>query len=187
MRGVPVTSEQKRDDLFERVVAAHRGCYDIIRDYQFEGRIVPAFASFHSHGEQYVLVKRAKMWEVETHDYLFLEKADHLTAEALEDEIAFVIEHGMSKVIPGPNHMSSGLSLVVVATSADDEALKLARKAKFRKNFKLSLHGWADLRVAVCDLSREKGGLVVSNAVGRGLAKMLKSNLELSNKNQQER
>lgn len=182
-----MTSEQRRDDLFERVVAAHRGCYDIIRDYQFEGRVFPAFASFHSHGEQYVLVKRAKMWEVETHDYLFIDKVSHLTAEALEDEIAFVIEHGMSKVLPGPNHMSSGLSLVVIAESADDEALKLARKAKFRKNFKLSLHGWADLRVAVCDLSREKGGQVVCNAVGKGLSRMLKSNLELCNKNQQER
>lgn len=174
-----MTSSEIRDDLFERIVAAHGGYYDILRDYQFEGRTFPAFASFHSHGEQYVLVKRAKMWEVETHDYLFFEKADHLSAANLEQEIEFVTSKGLTKVIPGPSHMSSALSLVIVANSADDEALKKAHKARFRKNFKLSLHGWADLRVAVVDLSRAGGDRVTFNAAGKGLAKMLTSNLAL--------
>lgn len=169
----------RRDDLLERVIAANAGYYDIIRDHQFEGRTFPAFASFHTHGEQYVLTKRAKMWEVDSHDYLFIDTADALSASSLADEIGFVCEQGLKLVEPGPNHMSSGLSLIVIADSVDDDAMKLARKSKFRKNFKFSLQGWADLRVAVIDLSRERGKQVVTNAAGKGLAKMLEGNLAL--------
>ena len=177
-----MAASEMRDDLFERVVAAHTSCYDIIRDHQFEGRTFPAFASFHTYGEQYVLIKRAKMWEVETHDYMFLEKADVLDAATLEADIQFVTTKGLAKVSPGPNHMSSALTLVVVANQVDDDAMKLARKAKFRKNYKFSLHGWTDLRVAVVDLSRASGKQVVTNAAGKGLAKMLNGNLALLDK-----
>ena len=92
--------------------------------------------------------------------------------------IEFVKTQGIKKVNPDePNHMQSFISLVVVTDAADDEALKIARKARFRKNFKLGLNGWADLRVAILDL---KSASVITNAMGKEMKKTLESNLQAS-------
>ena len=66
---------------------------------------------------------------------------------------------------PKPNHMTSFLSLVVIADTVDDDARRAVRKVRFRKNFKWGLRGWADLRLAVADLSR---GDVVSKRRRQG-------------------
>lgn len=69
----------KRTDLLNRVLAAHEAYYDIRRDYLFEGRCFAAFAEFHTYGEKYVLTKRAKLWEVNTHDFMFLKPLKNST------------------------------------------------------------------------------------------------------------
>lgn len=68
---MPATDKQT--DLLNRVLAAHEAYYDIRRNYLFEGRCFAAFAEFHTYGEKYVLTKRAKLWEVNTHDFMFFE------------------------------------------------------------------------------------------------------------------
>ena len=73
-----MTAVDKRVDLLNRVLAAHEAYYDIRRDYLFEGKRFPAFAEFHTYGEKYVLTKRAKLWEVNTHDFMFFEMVDEL-------------------------------------------------------------------------------------------------------------
>ena len=170
--------EDKREDLLTRILAAHQSFYDIRRDYLFEGRRFPAFAEFHTFGEQYVLVKRAKLWEVNTHDFMFFEFADELDASNITDEVSFMTQKAIRKVAAGPNHMSSALTLVIIANHCTDEALKAAKKAKFRKNYLFGIHGWTDLRLAVCDLSREKGA-VVTNAAGKKLKETIEGNLAL--------
>lgn len=169
-----------REDLLERFLAAHQSFYDIRRDYRFEGRTFPAYGEFHTYGEQYVLVKRAKLWEVNTHDFLFFTFADTLDVEQLDAEVTFITEQAIKKVAPGPNHMSSTLSLVIIANQCTDEARKHAHKTRFRKNYALSLHGWTDLRLAVVDLSRPVEQGVVTNAAGKKLAEPLTRNLELA-------
>lgn len=169
-----------REDVLKRILAAHQAFYDIRRDYLFEGRTFPAFAEFHTYGEQYVLVKRAKLWEVNTHDFMFFETIDHLDEDGLAAEITFMTEKAIKKVPAGPNHMSSGLTLVIIANQCTDEALALARKARFRKNFRLSFHGWADFRLAIVDLSREGDAGVVTNAAGKKLREPLLGNRALA-------
>ena len=80
----------KREDLLTRLLAAHSANYDIIKNYRFEGHSFPGYAEFHSYGEQYVLVKRAKLWEVNTHEYLFVDILEALNEEALGEVIDFM-------------------------------------------------------------------------------------------------
>lgn len=100
-----MTAKDMRTDLLERVLAAHKSFYDIRRDYLFEGRNFPAFAEYHTYGEKYVLVKRAKLWEVNTHDFLFFECVDELDETQLAEEISFMQEKALRKVDAGPNHI----------------------------------------------------------------------------------
>lgn len=169
-------AEKERTDVLERLVAAHGSFYDIRRDCPFEGRIFPAIAEFHTYGEQYVLVKRAKLWEVNSHDFMFFESLEALDEELLRAEIEFMTTKGLRKVDAGPNHMSSALSLVIIADECTDEALRIAKKTRFRKNHRLGLRGWTDLRLAVVDLSRNT---VTTNAAGTKLTSVLEGNLAL--------
>lgn len=172
--------DSRSEELLTRLLAAHSSHYDITRDYRFGGRVFSGFAEFHSHGEQYVLVKRAKLWEVDTHEYLFINIEEELDEEDMQRAIDFMIEEAFRKVAPGPTHMSSAISLILIASSVTDGAVRLLQKTRLRKSYRLSFHGWADLRLAVADLSRPLGKQVFTNAAGKQLRGALENNLALS-------
>lgn len=169
----------RRNLVLQRLLASHEIWFDVYRDYEFGGRVFPGYAEFHSHGEQYVLVKRAKLWEVDAFEYLFFQVADVLDQQCLDDLVEFMTTQAIQKVHPDPNHMTSYLSLVVIANEVPDEVRRKVRKTSFRKNFALGIRGWADLRLAVIDLSKDD---VVTNSQGKDLRATLEANLHASNK-----
>lgn len=162
--------------ILDRLLAAHEAWFDISRDKQVAGRMFGGFAEFHSHGSQYVLVKRAKLWEAEEHEYILFDTVGHLTLSDVRENVAFMKEKAIALVHPEPNHMSSNLSLVVIATSADEDALAEVRKTRYRKNFALGFRGWSDLRLAVVDLSKPQGSRVVTNAAAKPMRETLEAN-----------
>lgn len=162
-----------RGEVIERLLAAHEAWFDVDRDHRFAGRIFPGYAEFHSCASQYVLVKRAKLWEAASHEYLFFWDTPCLTAGELDDLIGCVTGEGLSLVRPAPDHMTTYLSLAIVADAVDDLAWERVRRTRFRKNFALGWRGWADLRLAVADLSR---GRVTTNSQGKPLGKTLQAN-----------
>ena len=170
----PSRAKDEKHLVLKRILAAHEQWFDVQRGYDYAGRTFPGYAEFHSYGEKYVLVKRAKLWEVDTHEYLFFVLADKLGETQVRDLVSFMERDGLRKVVPEPNHMSSAISLVIVADSCTDEAAKTVRKTRFRKNFALGIRGWANLRVAVADLSANR---VITNAAGKQLKTTLEANL----------
>ena len=172
----PSRAKDEKHLMLKRILAAHEQWFDVRRGYEYAGRIFPGYAEFHSYGEKYVLVKRAKLWEVDTHEYLFFVLANRLDETQVRDLVSFMENDGLAKVVPEPNHMSSAISLVIVADSCTEEALRLVRKTKFRKNFAFGIRGWADLRVAAADLSTKR---VTTNAMGKQLKQTIEANLSV--------
>ena len=107
-------AQDEKQLVLKRILAAHEAFFDVHRDYEFAGRSFPGFAEFHSFGEQYVLVKRAKLWEANSHEYLFFTYAETFDEAQLDKWVRFMKERGLEKVTSEPNHMSSGLALVVI-------------------------------------------------------------------------
>lgn len=163
-----------KEEVLEKLLLAHQAWFDIYRGHEFEGKTFPGYAEFHTYGEQYVLVKRAKLWEVESHEYLFFQTVDTLNETDVNDWVEFMCEHGIKKAKPQPNHMSSNITLVLIADSTNDDAVQAVKKARFRKNFKLGLEGWADLKLALVDLS---GRRIVANGAGKDLIPTLEANI----------
>lgn len=157
---------QATRNLLDRLLIAHEAWFDVSRDHSFAGHTFPGYAEFHSQAEKYVLVKRAKLWGANVHEYLFFQTTPQLDAQQLESLISFMTTDALAKVTLEPDHMTSYLSLVVLADAISAEAIKLAQKAHFRKNYRLGLQGWADLRIAVVDVSAAK---VYTNARGKEL------------------
>lgn len=160
-------------DILERLLAAHEAWFDVSRDIEFAGHTFPGYAEFHSSTEQYVLSKRAKLWGASSHEYLFFTMADCLDKETLDGMVSFMTTKALGKVKIDPEHMVSYLSLVIITRETNDEVRRAIRKTKFRKNFKCGLKGWADLRIAVIDLSTSS---VITNARGKDLQATLNAN-----------
>lgn len=162
-----------RQSVVERLLAAHEAFFDVERDHVFAGRTFPGYAEFHSAASQYVLVKRAKLWEAKSNEYLFFWSCARLTAPELGELVAFMKTEALAKVQLVPDHMCSYLSLVVVADECEEGIGALVKSTRFRKNFALGLKGWADLRLAVVDLA---AGRVYANTQGKPLVETLAAN-----------
>lgn len=166
----------KSELVLERLLAAHGAWFDVSRDVSVAGRAFRALAQFHSFGEQYVLVKRVKLWEAEEHEYMLFDVRDHIDAEAARSYVEFMKNEALELVKPEPNHMSSFRTLVVIANSASDEACILFRKTSHRKNFMWGIRGWSDVRLALIDLSKPQGSRVVCNGAAKRIRKSLEAN-----------
>lgn len=161
--------------VLDTLLSAHGAYYDVTRDYEFAGRLFPGYAEFHTHGERYVLSKKAKLWEVDAHEYLFFAVAPFADGAAVADLAAFATREGLAKADPVPDHMTSYLTMVVIADKVAPDVPALVRRTRFRKNFRLGLRGWADLRLAVIDL---ESGRVYTNGQGKEIKKSLEANLQ---------
>ena len=166
----------KSELVLERLLAAHGAWFDISRDVTVADRAFRALAQFHSFGEQYVLVKRVKLWEAEEHEYMLFDVRDHIDAEAARSYVEFMKNEALELVKPEPNHMSSFRTLVVITNSASDEACSLFRKTSHRKNFMWGIRGWSDVRLALIDLSKPQGSRVVCNGAAKRIRKSLEAN-----------
>lgn len=166
----------KSELVLERLLAAHGAWFDVSRDVSVAGRAFRALAQFHSFGEQYVLVKRVKLWEAEEHEYMLFDVRDHIDAETARSYVEFMKNEALELVKPEPNHMSSFRTLVVIANSVSDEACTLFRKTSHRKNFMWGIRGWSDVRLALIDLSKPQGSRVVCNGAAKRIRKSLEAN-----------
>ena len=161
-----------RQQVLTKVLQAHEAYFDVEEGHEFAGRAFPGYAEFHAHAQQHVLVKRAKLWEADTHQYVFFDTMGRLDASELSQQVHFMQTEALRKVDPVPNHMTSDVGLVIIADEVDDEAAKQIARTHFRKNYKLGLRGWSDLKLAAIDLA---SGRVFTNRAGRTMAPVLAS------------
>lgn len=98
---------------------------------------------------QYLMSRRAMIWEAESHEYVYFFDVAHLTKADVEKALAESYERGMQCIVPSPKHRCSYIAAVIVADTADAEAINYIKKFTKRENFKMSLHGWMDQMVGL--------------------------------------
>lgn len=140
-----------------------------------EENVTPPFAAeaeFHSHEEQFFLVKQAKLSESESKEFVFFAVTEHLTADELKglDETAWAT--GMSRVFPHDGHRNSDVVLFILADRIDDDAKDLIKKMRRYQSYRHTLHGWSHYRVIAQEMST---GKPVFNRMGRQLKKLLRN------------
>ena len=81
---------------------------------------------FHAHSEKYVLTKKAKLWQAESHEYVYLFSVPHLTEEIYRACQTAAYARGMEKVKPGPDHMYTYITAAFVCDSCDAAARRTA-------------------------------------------------------------
>ena len=134
-----------------------------------------ARCAYHSRDSQYVLSKKVELWAAENHEYLYLWDVGRLEEGTGEEIFRTVLADGEPRVKPHSQHMSTYLTAVVLCEGAAPRAKERLKKLKKRREFKLSLHGWMEFRIAAVDLSN---GEVTTNRAGKVLEKDLKRLVE---------
>lgn len=164
---------QPRQEMVERLKEVYAAYYDI--EAVDDGSALKALCAYHMRDSQYVLVKKAELWAAESHEYLYLWSLDRLDVPAVEEICRRVLSDGEPRVKPHSQHMYTYLTAVVLCDSACPEALAQLKKLKKRREFKLSLHGWMEFRIAAVDLST---GEITANRSGKAMVKDLKRLVE---------
>lgn len=129
-----------------------------------------ALAEFHSHTEQYMFIKAAKISDIDSNDYAYFKITDSVSEQELRELAEKAWSDGLSKVKPYNGHRNSDVTLVIVADKIEETIPKIIRKIKYSKSYKFTLYGWSNFRLVVKELSSNK---VYSNRLGSDLKKIL--------------
>lgn len=157
-------------EALERLLRSYVQYYNVIQD-----DVEPPFSAeaiFHTHDEQYILIKRARISEADSSEYVFFAALEDLDAESLKalDETAW--NRGLSRVVPYAGHRNSDITLIILAEHIDKAALAAVKKLYHYKSYRFGLHGWSSYRVIALDTS---SGLLACNRLGRNLKKLLRN------------
>ena len=129
-----------------------------------------AEAEFRSHSEQFVLVKAAKVAEIDSNEFVFFKTEERLSADKLNLYDKKAWEEGMSRVKPHSSHKNSDVILVIIADSIDDDAFSLIRKMKHYKSYKFSFYGYSNYKLIAIDLKNDR---LTFNRQGRTLKEVV--------------
>jgi len=168
-----VLQQMTRAEAVERLCARYAGWFDIERSEEPDN-CLEAVCDFHVHSAKYVLTKKAKLWEANSHEYVYLFSMPHLTEALYESCRALAEKRGMEKIVPGPDHMYSYISAVFICDVCDPEARRALRSCRLYRSFRWSYWGWMDFHTALVELPAQK---VWTNGSGRSAAQMLETTL----------
>ena len=165
--------EMTKQDRLEKLINAYSHHYDIERDVVIDGVSFPAMAIYYLRDENYLINKKHVLNAVENHEYVYFYLTDHLDAETLQNKIDFTRNDGLGRIKPHKEHMSSMVTMVILADTIDPEAKALIKKTRFRKNYRLALHGWMEYQIAAMEISTNS---FLSNPAGKNAKKTLELN-----------
>lgn len=157
-----------RDTLLARLSEAYTAYFDV--EPVQDGSPLKALCAYHSRGSQYVLIKKAELWAAETHEYLYLYSLPRLDFTSLWSFRPARWRTGCHAPAPIPSICAPICRPWSCVIRPTPDALAQLQKLKKHRDFKLSLHGWMEFRIAAVDLST---GDIATNRSGKDLGKSL--------------
>lgn len=162
-----------REDAVQRLCEIYQSTFDVQLCGEDELPLA-AQMDFYAYSSKYVLSKKAKLWEANSFEYVYLFSVPHLTKEIYDVCEKLAYDKGMARVKPGPNHMYTYITALFVCDSCDEEARKALKRCRLYKSFRMSYWGWMDFHTALAVLPEEK---ISTNASGHCAAQVLERGL----------
>lgn len=140
------------DTVFDCFMDSYSIYYNLTRhDDSLADNAFAAEAVFDSKGEQYFLIKAAKVAQVNTAEYVYFVKEDELTADALKAYDIKAWTEGIAHVNPCPEHKNTDVVLIIIAKSITGEAKECVKKLCHSKNYKMALYGYSNYRLVAVE------------------------------------
>ncbi len=131
-----------------------------------------AEAEFHTHDEQFFLVKSAVLAEAESREYIYFAAEKFLDETLLLRLDKAAWESGMKRVKPHKDHRNTDVSLFIVAEKISEEAFGKIPKLRHYQSYHLGLQGWSHYRLVAIEQS---SGRAVYNRFGRSYKKLIRN------------
>ncbi len=154
-------------EALEKVLPAYERYYNVARSAPAP---FAATAEFHSHGEKYLLIRQAKIWDMDSHEYVYFAARDALDETALRTLIEAAWDDAMPRVEPSGSHRNSDVTLVLLLPELDAAARTAIRRTHRSLGYQHGLQGWSNLRIGAIELS---DGRITTNRHGKDLKKLL--------------
>ena len=155
------------NETFQTLLKSYKRYYNIITEDVAEP--FAAEAVFHTHDEQYFLVKAARLAEADAHEYVFFATADEIGLPDAQSLADAAWSEGLSRIVPHANHRSSDITLIILAEHISADAAEYIKKVKRYKSYRHTLQGWSNYSVVAMETST--GGFFC-NRRGRNLKKL---------------
>ena len=158
--------------LLSRALDALAGTYDITPGATILSRQVDALAQLRALNSKYVLTKKHVLWEANAFEHALFLCEDSLSEETARDWFTFLTREAEPELVhpgkpcPDEGHMYTDLTLIFLCKDVQEDTQRFIQRAKFTKNYRFFLRGWATARLLAVDLSR---GTVVTNAAAKEL------------------
>ncbi|MBS1402886.1 MAG: hypothetical protein HPZ79_07875 [Oscillospiraceae bacterium] len=157
------------NEALEKLLPAYTRYYDVSHD------AVPPFsatAEFHSHGEKYILIRQAKMWDMDSHEYVYFVTEDAVSESRLQTLIETAWKDAMPRVKPSGSHRNSDVTLILLTPELDDAARKAIRRTHRSVGYQHGFQGWSNLRIGAIELL---DGRITCNRHGSDLKKLFRN------------
>ena len=142
---------ETKAEVLNKLLLSFKRYYNIIQDDSVQP--FNALAEFHSHNEQFFLVKAAKVADIDSNEYIYFSLQDELTPETAASLDKLAWEAGISKVTPSSAHRNTDVSLIILADKITEEAKSTIKKLKHYKSYKFSFWGWSNYSLIAFDMS----------------------------------
>ena len=159
-----------RDEILEKLYGSFQIYYDVKRE-----DVAPPFiaeAKFHTHDEQFFLVKSAVLSEAESREYVYFASKDTLDLETLLYLDREAWKRGTADVKPHFSHRSTDVALIIVADKITEEAFGLIPKLRHYQSYRFGFQGWSNYRLVAIELSTERAEY---NRLGRSFKKLVRN------------
>lgn len=129
-----------------------------------------AEARFHTHDEQFFLVKSAVLSEAESQEYVYFAIEETLDLDKLLylDQAAW--QRGISNVKPHASHRNTDVALIILADQITKEAFARIPKLRHYQSYHFGFQGWSNYRLAVIERST---GRATYNRLGKSFKKLV--------------
>lgn len=132
-------------DLIETRLSSY---YDITTHIHLHGQLIDLFAALEVHNERYFVSQRAKLWLADTYEYVFMKSFNDLDQHTFQEFLTYLQNAIAHFAKPHSDHMETLITGVLVVDQEPDTHLQArASSFRYRKNFKLTLEGWAEIRL----------------------------------------
>lgn len=163
------TTRQEKLELLLRSFELH---FDIERNVTVPGGSFPAYAYYMLREEQFIGNRKHVINAFEQYEHAYFYTTEHLDLHTLKQQIDLSRKAGLQKIVPHKEHMRSYVTLIILADVIDADATAFLKRYKFRKSYRLSLHGWMEYHIAAMELSTTD---FISNPAGKEVRKTLQS------------
>ena len=160
--------KNQTQQALEKILPSFKRYYTI----KTEGAAEPftAEAEFLVHGEQYMLVKAAKIADIDSREYLYFYTENSIDLEKLEHLCQKAWGTGTARLTPYYGLKNADVGLFVICNSLTAEAEKKVKKQKFYKSYKFSFYGMSRFKLVTIELDKNR---ICSNYAGSDFKKLV--------------